>query len=338
MSGIAKLQSPSPLQELGFDVFGERSFSLKSIDDQIVETNQVFTDLGLADDKMESLNVSKLRAGSLRVDDYIQSTGFVTGTTGWQILGNGNAEFANITLTGGTLKYGKTSFADFTNSGYYISSSGVHIGKDASTFLTYTISSGALLFTGGDITGVTSIGATTISATTFIGNIFETSAVTNSSRIRITKDSNTNPTQSANSIAFIESGVLECEIKPGTGSVDDPIILGTFTASTAQVILKATNNTSGVGGAMVDLAATHASGTVTLLKAVNTGTSAPINAYGGVVSTNFRRLLKGNSSTIWESDTTTPNGNLTGTAGDICLNGDSGNIYRCTGTTTWVAM
>lgn len=61
---------------------------------------------------------------------------------------------------------------------------------------------------------------------------------------------------------------------------------------------------------------------------------------GGITSTNFRKLLTetDTSCTIWISDGTTPNGNLSGQAGDICLNGDAGNIYRCTGTTNWTAM
>ena len=59
-----------------------------------------------------------------------------------------------------------------------------------------------------------------------------------------------------------------------------------------------------------------------------------------ITSTNFRKIFQeeNTSTSIWFSNGTTPNGNLTGQAGDICLNGDSGNIYRCTGTTNWTAM
>lgn len=41
---------------------------------------------------------------------------------------------------------------------------------------------------------------------------------------------------------------------------------------------------------------------------------------------------------MWMSDGTTPNGALSGTAGDICINCDSGKTYYCTGTTSWTAM
>lgn len=41
---------------------------------------------------------------------------------------------------------------------------------------------------------------------------------------------------------------------------------------------------------------------------------------------------------MWRSDGTDPNGALTGTAGDICLNGASNTLTYCTGTTNWTAL
>jgi hypothetical protein len=41
--------------------------------------------------------------------------------------------------------------------------------------------------------------------------------------------------------------------------------------------------------------------------------------------------------TIWTSDGTTPNGNLSGFIGDICFGADGGKAYYCTGTTNWTA-
>lgn len=59
-------------------------------------------------------------------------------------------------------------------------------------------------------------------------------------------------------------------------------------------------------------------------------------------STNFFRVLRltgGATDTyVWVSDGTTPNGNLSGTAGSICLNGPSGQTFYCSGGTTWVGM
>ena len=55
-------------------------------------------------------------------------------------------------------------------------------------------------------------------------------------------------------------------------------------------------------------------------------------------ATNFKKTIEAGGSTVWVSDGTTPNGNLSGTAGDICLNGTSGQTFYCTGTTNWTGM
>ena len=44
---------------------------------------------------------------------------------------NGNATFTSLTLTGGTFKYGKTSFTDSTNAGYYLGNEGLYVGAAA---------------------------------------------------------------------------------------------------------------------------------------------------------------------------------------------------------------
>lgn len=59
-------------------------------------------------------------------------------------------------------------------------------------------------------------------------------------------------------------------------------------------------------------------------------------------STHFNPMINmdgtGAAVIIWKSDGTTPNGNLSGSAGDICLGADGGKAYYCTGTTNWTAM
>ena len=135
------------LESLGFSQFHRKPFAI--VDEQVLNTDQKIPDSGLNGQKIESLNVSKLLAGSIRVSEYLQSTGFVTGSTGWQIKGDGTAEFVGITLSGGTFKYGKTSFTDSTNAGYYFGSEGMYIGAalDA-TKLKYTIADGSYDFVG----------------------------------------------------------------------------------------------------------------------------------------------------------------------------------------------
>lgn len=80
---------------------------------------------------------------------------------------------------------------------------------------------------------------------------------------------------------------------------------------------------------------------VSLTQAFATSTNPIIRmTQEAIISTNFRKIFNETNTgcTIWISDGTTPNGNLSGQAGDICLNGNAGNIYRCTGTTNWTAM
>lgn len=53
----------------------------------------------------------------------------------------------------------------------------------------------------------------------------------------------------------------------------------------------------------------------------------------------FIACAKFGGTTIWQSiDQTTPNGALTATAGDLCLNGPSSVPFYCTGTNVWVAL
>lgn len=164
------------LEDLGFNKFHtkETPDSNYAVDSQVADTLNIFPDNSLKSDTIENLVIGKLRAGSLKVDDYMQSTGFVTGTTGWQIKGDGTAEFVGITLSGGTLKYGKTSFTDSTNAGYILDSNGVYIGAASdTTYLKYTLGTGAFVLTGtvnanagkfGTATDYWSIGATGLTA------------------------------------------------------------------------------------------------------------------------------------------------------------------------------
>ncbi len=79
------------------------------------------------------------------VDGHIQSSNFVENDSGWQIKYDGTAQFSDIALIGGQLKYQKTSFTDNTKSGYYIGSEGIYMGAalDA-TKLKFTIADGSL--------------------------------------------------------------------------------------------------------------------------------------------------------------------------------------------------
>ena len=55
----------------------------------------------------------------------------------------------SLTVTGGTIKYGKTSFTDDTNSGYYVSSDGLYFGSVSdATVLKFDIGTGLMSYSG----------------------------------------------------------------------------------------------------------------------------------------------------------------------------------------------
>lgn len=63
-------------------------------------TNAKIANLAVDDAKISDLAVTKLTAGSISVGQYIQSTGYSAGTTGWYIGGNGYAEFGAASIRG----------------------------------------------------------------------------------------------------------------------------------------------------------------------------------------------------------------------------------------------
>jgi len=64
----------------------------------------------------------------------------------------GNCTATSLDISGAIIKYGKTSFTDSTNAGYYISSSGIYFGSASdAAYLKYDISAGSLRLSGGTI-------------------------------------------------------------------------------------------------------------------------------------------------------------------------------------------
>ena len=57
-----------------------------------------------------------------------------------------------------------------------------------------------------------------------------------------------------------------------------------------------------------------------------------------VVSTNFTPVFSAKGLTFYISNGTTPNGNLSGNAGDVCFGADSGKAYKCTSSNTWLSF
>jgi hypothetical protein len=134
------------LTDLGFSRWNRRPLR---VDEQIVNTAQLLPDLSISGSKIENLSVNKLLAGSLKVDEYIQSSNFVENAQGWRIKGDGTAQFKDISLIGGVFRYGKTSFSDSSHSGYYFGPEGIYIGAASDTSkLKYSINNGTFDFIG----------------------------------------------------------------------------------------------------------------------------------------------------------------------------------------------
>jgi hypothetical protein len=173
MSGISRIKSPLN-QALGLSEWGERLIIPGSMEDEVIETNQVFQPNAINGSKIESLTVNKLRAGSLNVDEYLQSTGYVAGSTGWRINGDGSVEFdsgyfrGDITgATGtfsGSITAGSIDIPDTTTSNSF------HVETDGDTFwgttpalftsnndnaTSYILKTGAARFSSVKITGLT---------------------------------------------------------------------------------------------------------------------------------------------------------------------------------------
>lgn len=61
-------------------------------------TNAKIGNAAIDDAKVANMSVSKLIAGSIAVGQYAQSTGYVPGSAGWRINGDGSAEFSNVVV------------------------------------------------------------------------------------------------------------------------------------------------------------------------------------------------------------------------------------------------
>lgn len=63
-------------------------------------TSAKIANLAVDDAKIASITADKLLTGSIAVGQHIQSTDYVSGTTGWRIGGDGNAELSNAIVRG----------------------------------------------------------------------------------------------------------------------------------------------------------------------------------------------------------------------------------------------
>lgn len=113
------------------------------------------------------------------------------------------------------------------------------------------------------------------------------------------------------------------------------------TAQTTGTAVNIATNSADTGTrSLVKIAQSHASASgASPLEITNANaTKALIKGTATVQSTHFYRFATVNGVTLWVGDGTTANGALTGTAGDVLLNGGSNKPEYCTGTTNWTAL
>lgn len=67
---------------------------------QLVATRGQIGILAVDDARIASVAADKLVAGSIAVGEYIQATGYVAGSDGWRINGDGTAEFSGVVVRG----------------------------------------------------------------------------------------------------------------------------------------------------------------------------------------------------------------------------------------------
>jgi hypothetical protein len=103
----------------------------------------------------------------------------------------------------------------------------------------------------------------------------------------------------------------------------------TFSAdsvTTGTMVRVISNSSSASSRALMQIYNIHASAT---------GAYPLLLNQTAVTSTNFKKYITLDSTVVWVSNGTDPNGALSGTAGDICLNCNGNVIKYCTGTTNW---
>jgi len=132
-----------------------RDTSGEETDDEALtlsDLNNAIDSGAISETSSESLISGEISGNLLMISGFIRSKLFVAGSSGWTINADGTAQFTDITLTGGTIKYGKTSFTDSVHSGYYISADGIYFGSAGDTSrLKYVLASGAFDLSGSNL-------------------------------------------------------------------------------------------------------------------------------------------------------------------------------------------
>lgn len=136
-------------------------------------------------------------------------------------------------------------------------------------------------------------------------------------------------------------GLALTGVYTGTGLVN----ISAANTTGVAVLLTVSSMTTGTGLSVTSASADTGAFNVARFAVTNTAATAASPIRTSNVAVNNSKFTKISSHTdgtktitVWMSqDATTPNGTLSGTAGDICYNGPSNRTFYCTGTTNWTA-
>jgi len=302
-----------------------------------------------------------------QVSGILESPNFLTGSTGWQLLPNGNVEFGSGTFRG-TIKATAGYFGDETN-GVSIESTGLEL---TGTGFIRTASSGARIEIASNVMNIYDVnglvgkidGSATQAVFTasidsssdsrgllIISNNTAGTVVAaqidvkgNQTALSITNTGNnlavTNLVEIIANSTHASRSVLLPALRITNWANGSGLYIASATAATGPSIFTTHGSSGSVIGWQLDFTHNSNNGNALFINKTGTGTGYALQiVQGGVKETNFKRIADLAGVSLYISDGTTPDGNLTGVVGDICFNGAGGLSYYCdTAGKNWTAM
>lgn len=271
--------------------------------------------------KYHGLNTAK----DVRIEGNLTVTGTTTDSGNGLALANTDTTGPGLSFTG-TGVYTGTGQVVFTNNALTTGVLQVNTANGLTTGQILSLASSATaIATTGRIFLSTHSGATGTSA---VLNEFTSAANDETTVLKVTASD----ALAAGKVLFVSAAAMT------TGTALD--ISGSV-ATTTGTLLNINDNSADTGTrSLVSIKQDHASASgATPLTILNDNATKPLIAgTATATSTNYFKFATINSVTIWIGAGTTANGNLSGTAGDLCLNGGSNKPEYCTGTTSWTAL
>lgn len=277
--------------------------------------------------------------GTLSLTNNTSTTGNTFLFTGSGVFtGTGTSSFLNLTQSGLTTGTAMTITTAALTSGiaFSITANALTTGSAISVLHTTSV-----IADGGSLVRLSS---TSIDTGTTTGNLLNLSSTASTAGTLALITGNALTTGIALSVSGtgVYTGTGFVSITQ-SGATTGTVINVTTAGLTTGTGIKVTGNAL-TTGALLSLASSSTSTTnagaglsIALTGAAGAAPAIKVNTV--VQSTHFRLLFKEtNTTSLWISDGTTAQGNLSGTAGDICFNAGSNKPEYCTGTTSWTAL